>query len=89
MEFLEPNSVSKFSNNFCFHVRYSEQPCLYQIEQGGLEEGYKPVRSIKANMTGDDYGGYAKHQQCWASFKCPSDMFAYWRVVQIDIEAGF
>ena len=40
-------------------------------------------------MTGDDYGGYAKHQQCWASFKCPSDMFAYWRVVQIDIEAGF
>ena len=40
-------------------------------------------------MTGDDYGGYAKHQQCWASFKCSSDMFAYWRVVQIDIEAGF
>ena len=40
-------------------------------------------------MEGDNYGTYADNQQCWASFKCPSDMFAYWRRKIFYTEAGF
>ena len=70
-------------------MTYLEQRCLYRIEQGTDLEDYKPVRSIHAHIEGSHYGSYAAHQQCWAYFKCPPDMFAYWRRNFFFTEAGF
>ena len=34
-----------------------------------------------------DYG-YKNFQQCWTRFKCPDDMYAYWRRVEFETESG-
>ena len=39
------------------------------------------VRQIKSKKQAISYyeAGYKKYQQCWAKFKCPDNMYAYWR----------
>ena len=59
-----------------------EQLCEYKIKQGGDYENNKLIRSIQANR-------YINNQQCWASFKCPSDLNAYWRRVNFNTEKTF
>jgi len=63
-----------------------EQLCEYEIIQGGYSENYKLIRSISSNQNGH---GYFDYQQCWASFKCPSNMYAYWRRVIFETEASY
>ena len=55
---------------------FLEQSCEYKIQEGGYNENYKLVRSIRSNRNGYRY---LNNQQCWALFKCPTDMYAYWR----------
>ena len=65
---------------------FKEQLCEYKIKSGGFYENYELVRSIFSNKSGN---GYFDYQQCWASFKCPSDMYAYWRRVSFETEPSY
>ena len=64
---------------------FSEQLCEYKIVESGYHESNTLVRSIRSNKKGN---GYVDNQQCWASFKCPMGMFAYWRRVKFVTEWG-
>ena len=68
------------------YIECSEQLCEYQIIPGGYYENNKLVRSIYSNKDGD---GYVDYQQCWASFKCPSGLYAYWRRVSFETEVSY
>ena len=60
-----------------------EQFCEYTIREGSYSNNYKLVRSIQSNRSGY---GYLNNQQCWASFKCPTDMYAYWQRARFETE---
>ena len=53
----------------------SEQLCDYTIREAYYEDN-KLVRSIFSSKNGHEY---MNNQQCWASFKCPQGLHAYWR----------
>ena len=68
-----------------------EQLCDYQIIQGGYYDQYELVRRIRSKKEALSYydNGYKNFQQCWTSFKCPDDMYAYWRRVEFETESGY
>ena len=72
-------------NMIFFNFYFLEQLCEYQIVESVFDEDNTLVRSIRSNKKGD---GYDDNQQCWASFKCPTGMFAYWRRVKFVTERG-
>ena len=73
-------------NMIYFNFYFSEQLCEYKIVESGYDESNTLVRSIRSNKKGN---GYVDNQQCWASFKCPTGMFAYWRRVRFWTEWDF
>ena len=83
--YFNPNSseLNLKVRNLIINEKFSEQLCEYKIKEGGYYENYKLVRSIRSNKNGY---GYMDSQQCWASFKCPTDMHAYWRREQFYTE---
>ena len=44
------------------------------------------MRRIESYKNGERY---MNNQQCWASFKCPTDMYAYWRRDWFHTERNF
>jgi len=50
-------------------------------------ENYNPVRKINSNVDGNR--DYIDYQNCWASFKCPSGMLAYWRILNLLTEDNY
>ena len=70
---------------------FLEQLCDYQIIKGGYYDDYELVRQIRSKKEALSYYeyGYKNFQQCWTSFKCPDDMYAYWRRVEFETESGY
>ena len=83
-----------YTVTFCYYMtlnssKCSEQWCDYKIIQEWWNDGTDHVRQIRSNNTMEypnefDYIGYRRDQQCWANFKCPDDMYAYWSFVVFD-----
>ena len=68
-------------------MQFLEQFCDFDIIKGSYYDNYELVRRIQSTPNG--YGNYKDNQQCWASFKCPSDHTVYWRRVWFNTELGF
>ena len=68
------------------YVNFSEQFCEFDIVKGGYYDNYELVRSVSSTPYGYYY--YINNQQCWASFKCPSNKKVYWRRAYFDTELG-
>ena len=63
--------------------------CDYNIVEGDYYDNYKPVRQIrsKSKQLSSYEDGYINNQQCWARFKCPDDMRAYWKRKSFETES--
>ena len=68
-------------------MQFLEQFCDFDIIKGSYYDNYELVRRIQSTPNG--YGNYKNNQQCWASFKCPSDHTVYWRRAWFNTELGF
>ena len=69
---------------------FLEQLCDYKIIKGGYYDDYELVRQIRSKKEALSYFdyGYKNYQQCWTNFKCPDDMYAYWRRVEFETESS-
>ena len=73
--------------NFNTFMPFLEQFCDFDIIKGSYYDNFEHVRRIQSTPNG--YGNYKDNQQCWASFKCPSDHTVYWRRAWFNTELGF
>merc|ERR1711990_561455 len=70
-----------------YTISNAKQFCEFDIIKGSYYDNYELVRRIQSSPNG--YGNYKNNQQCWASFKCPSDHKAYWRRAWFNTESGY
>ena len=62
--------------------------CDHSIVEGHYYDNSKPVRQIRSKIQklSSYEEGYINNQQCWARFKCPDDMRAYWKRKSFETE---
>jgi len=70
-----------------YTISNAKQFCEFDIIKGSYYDDYELVRRIQSSPNG--YGNYKNNQQCWASFKCPSDHTVYWRRVRFNTESRY